>query len=154
MRLFILVVAAAPALCFAQSDDEIAARQRELVARIDEVQSAYGPQAQELIEPLTELALVFEENGDEIFARATTERVLQIVRTNFGLHSLEQVPLLTRIMADAEARGDHELAWQHEQTLFDIARRSPEDLRSVPIMRDIGDRRIDVLERYINGEFP
>jgi len=150
-----LIVAAAPTTVFAQADaDTAAATQRRLVDAIESVRTKYGPLAVELVEPFDALALFYDANGDEALAIATTDQAMQIVRANYGLYSLEQIPMLNRLIGYAEERGEHSLAWILEQDLQEIARRNWEDLRSVPVIRNIADRRIDMLERYVNGEFP
>lgn len=154
-RLVCLLVAALPAAGFAQAGlDSAAARQRQLVADIEQTRSEYGPMAAELIEPLDSLALFYDANGDQTPAFATTEQVIQVVRANFGLYALEQVPMLNRLIEYGKAHGDDAYVWQLEQDLQEIARHNPEDLRSVPVLRAIADSRIDILQRYISGDFP
>lgn len=53
-----------------------------------------------------------------------------------------------------EARGDAAAVWDLEQELLHLARQHPDDLRTVPILRGMGDKRMDLLRRYIAGEFP
>lgn len=155
LRILLLTAALASAGVQAQpSLDAAAARQREIAAQIERVQSEFGPSAAELIEPLSALALFYEENGDDVLAVATTERVLAVIRTNFGLHSLEQVPMTLRLIEGAEVRGDIATAWNLEQRLIAMAERNPHDLRSVAIWNHFGDLRIDMLDRYARGELP
>ena len=107
-RILLLVAAFGSAQLQAQPGlDEAADIQRDIVARIDRIQSEQGLTAVSLIEPLTELALFYEDNGDELLAVATTERVLAVVRDNHGLYSLQQVPILRQLIRYAEARGDN-----------------------------------------------
>jgi hypothetical protein len=72
------------------------------------------------------------------------------VRANYGLYSLAQAPLISRLVANEAAAGNHETAWEVEDELLTLAKRHPEDLRTVAILREIGDRRV----RLSNHELP
>lgn len=154
-RIFVLVAVTVHTVGFAQSDlDAFAERQRALAAQIEAEQSRNGPLSADLINPLTSLALLYEEDGNIAVSLAVTERVLQIIRINFGIYSIEQAPMLRRLMRIAEANGDSLAAWNYEQELLELARRNPGNLRTVRILRDVGDNRVDLLDRYIAGEYP
>ncbi len=154
-RILLLAAALVTAQLQAQPALEAAAdRQREIVAEIDRIQSEQGLQSGALIEPLSELALFYEENDDDLFALATTERILTVIRDNFGLYSLEQVPTLRQLIRYAEARGDFEGAWNLEERMKTLAQRYPEDLASVPIWEYLADLRMNMLDRYVVGELP
>ena len=113
-----------------------------------------GRDSTDWIDPLTALGLLYQEDGDYPLAAAAFERARQIVRINYGLYSIEEVRLLRLLIRNAEAMGDVETAWHLEQELLTLAERHPDDLQTVPVLREIGDKRIDVLERYIAGGFP
>jgi tetratricopeptide (TPR) repeat protein len=154
----ILTVAAvvAPCIVFSQpeflpaADDAL----REVAEKISEVQSQYGPHSPDLIDPLTALGLFYQENGNLDLAAAAVEQARLVVRVNYGLYSLEEAPLIRQLIHNEEAKGNFEVAWDLEQKLLTLARRHPNDLRTVPILRQIADKRMDVLERYQAGEFP
>lgn len=151
-RSLMILAVAAPSVCFPQPPpDSIAERQREIIERIEQEESRNGSQSASLIGPLAALALFYQENGDHGLASATTERVRQIVRANYGLFSLEQAPLIQQLIASAEASGDLEGAWALEQELLRLARRNPDDLRAVSIYRELADKRIDTLKRFLSG---
>lgn len=153
--MLVLLAIAVPSDCFSQSSLESAAnREHELVDRIEQEQSNNGPHSEELIGPLTALALLHQEEGDRALAVTAIERARQVVRANDGLYSLEQTPLIWQLIANEEAIGNAEAAWHLEQELLKLARRHPEDQRSASIFREIGDRRLEMLERYLGGEFP
>jgi len=149
----ILLSIALPATTFPQR-----AAEQQIAANLqDEIRAAQlrdGDHSVDLIQPLAALGLVYEESGEPILAAAAQRLAVEIVRVNYGLHSLEQAPLIRRLIANAEAIGDHGAAWELEQGLLRLAARHPDDLRTARIMRDAADRRMDVLSRYDAGEFP
>ncbi|HEX5049978.1 MAG TPA: hypothetical protein VFX89_22885 [Gammaproteobacteria bacterium] len=74
--------------------DAAANRQKQLIDSIERPQSTGGVFAEDLIGPLTELALSYQESGDRDLASVTIERTLQVLRANYGLYSLAQAPLI------------------------------------------------------------
>ena len=153
--LAVLVLAApADALSQAEIKTPSTAAQRAILDRIELIRAQSGPRSAELIAPLTALAVLYEESGDLIFAAAAVERALDLVRINYGVQSLDQAPLLRQRIALEEARGNFSGAWNLEQALVALARRHRDDPRTVPILHEIGDKRMDVLERYFEGDFP
>ena len=153
----ILMVAAVAAPAFAQPTLEPVARdqqEQQIVDRIGEEEAQNGTLSTGLIEPFMALILLYQEYGDHDLAIAAIERTRQIVRANYGLYSIEEVPLLRQLVYSEEARGNAEAAWELEQELLDLVELYPADLRTLPILREIGDKRMDVLGRYHAGEFP
>jgi hypothetical protein len=151
-----LVVAACnPAI--AQPAFEPAARdteQTQVIDRIREIQTRDGNNTAELIVPFTELALLYEQTADPALANAALDQTLYLIRVNQGLHSLDQAPLLQRAIRNDEASGDFASAWRREEELVVLARRHPEDLRTVPIFHEVADRRMALFERWMAGENP
>lgn len=135
--------AVASAAAFSQSElDAAADRERQLVDGIEREVSRGGAYSEELIAPLSELALLYQEADERALASATIGRALQVVRANYGLYSLAQAPLISRLVANEAAAGNHETAWEVEDELLTLAKRHPEDLRTAAIFREIGDRRV------------
>ncbi len=133
----------------------IDANVRQLVERIDEEQARNGPYSAELIDAFQALVPLYQAGGDRALATAALERTLQLVRANYGIHSLDQAPLIWQLVADEEHRRNFPAAWALEQELLDLARRNPDDLRTAQVLRQIGDKRMDILGRYAEGkEFP
>jgi hypothetical protein len=151
VAIFAVAAAVASAAASSQSELDVAAnRQRQLVDSIEQEVSRGGAYSEDLIAPLSELALLYQEADDRALASATIERALQVVRANHGLYSLAQAPLISRLVANEAAAGNHETAWKVEDELLTLARRHPEDLRAAAIFREIGDRRV----RLSNDELP
>jgi hypothetical protein len=107
----------------------------------------------DLIEPLKTLALRHQEDGSHAVAAALIERALEVIRVNYGLHSLEQAPVILQSIDIEQARDNHGEVWALEQVLLNLARRHPHDLATVTVLREIADRRMDSLQRYIAGDY-
>jgi len=78
----------------------------------------------------------------------TAEEVLQTARSDGGLDSLDQAPAILQLTAAPETSA--ETGWELEEQLLALARLHPADTRTVPILREIGDRR---LARAANPDF-
>ena len=104
--------------------------------------------------PVMNAALRLEADGTHDLAIAVSDEALQVVRATHGLYSLEQAPWLQRVIANEEARGNVARAWDVEQELLDLVRRHPDDVRVVPVLREVAARREDILARYVGGGFP
>jgi hypothetical protein len=128
--------------------------QVDIAAKILAAQEQGGPYAQELIDPLMSLSLLYQENGQHALASAVAEQASQVVRANYGLRSLEQAPMIRQRILSEEASGNFEQAWKLEQALLTLAATNRNDLRAAPIFREIGDKRIELFEHYSAGERP
>jgi hypothetical protein len=126
----------------------------QLADRVLQAQAQGGPYAKELIEPLAQLSLLYQERGDHALESAALEQALQVVRANYGLRSLAQAPLIRQRIRSEESVGNFTEAWQLEQALVALAQKHPDDPRTVPIFREIGDKRMQLLSRYLSGERP
>lgn len=154
--LLLLAAVAAPGAGFPQTAPAPAAgsEQQQLVEEIRERQSQDGIVSPTLIGPLSALGLTHQEQGDHALAASVLERARHVVRVNYGLHSLREAPLIRQLIRSELARGNAEAGWALEQELLRRVRRHPDDLRTVPVLRAIADRRMDILSRYEAGEFP
>jgi len=127
-------------------------QQRQLADTIDRIATQEGPYSPNLLGPFTALALFYRESGNGTFALAAIEQALHIVRASYGLRSFEQAPLLRQKILLEQDRGNVAEAWRLEQELLNLLSRHPADLRTVPMLREIADKRIAVLEGYLDGE--
>ncbi len=134
--------------------DELTRVTEPLLERIEEEEARYGLFSKELIEPLTALGLAYQELGEHELAVGVLDRAFYLQRFNSGLYSLDQVPLVRRLIESSRAVGRFGAAAELEQRLLELARRNPEDARSVPIFREAAERELDYYERYRNGELP
>ena len=144
------VAAPQPAFEPAEGDES----QERIVETILGEEAKNGPYSADLIAPLTELTVFYEERGRHDLAAAVNERARQTIRANYGLYTLDQAPLLAHAMRSADERGDPVTAWELERDLLDLVHRNSDDLRTTPILRELGDRRVDLMERYLGGERP
>jgi hypothetical protein len=125
-----------------------------LLRQVQETLSREGPNSLALLDPLMALGVLYEASDDHVLALATLERAVHIVRVNSGLHSLEQVPLVLRLIGIEEALGNAAGAWDREQSLLTLVRRHLDDLRVVPVLRDIADKQMSVLAAVLAGKHP
>jgi gamma-glutamyltranspeptidase/glutathione hydrolase len=151
---FVLAGFAGASGVFAQPlDAPVEDIKERLAEQIRHAQAQQGPYSRELIEPLKALSVLYEEGGQHSLATALVEQARQVMRANYGLRTLEQAPLIGQRILSEEARGNFAEAWDLEQALLSVARANPNDLRAAPIFREIGDKRMALLERYLTGGF-
>jgi hypothetical protein len=148
---WILLSVAAPSTTVPQPTEQ-AQKIAELEQRVQDIEARDGPNSEELIDPLTTLGRLHQENGQPLQSAAVIQRAVDVVHVNQGLHSLDQAALIRLLIGDAEAIGDARAAWDLEQELLSLASRHPDDPRTARILRETADRRIAVLDRYIVGK--
>jgi hypothetical protein len=129
-------------------------REARIVERIDRAQADGGENAAELIEPLTDLGLLLEQQGDLTFAVEAYQRARDVTRVNYGFSTLDEAQLLGHLIRTEETRGNAPAAWKLEQEMLDLAAQNPEDVRSARIFADVAENRMRVLELYRAGKAP
>jgi hypothetical protein len=70
------------------------------------------------------------------------------------LSSVDEALLLRQQVRNEKALADRQRAWDHQQDMLTIARKHPDDIRTVPIFRDLADDRAEVLEKIRAGDYP
>ena len=148
-----VIIAFGAAPVFPQPEAERDEKER-IAQEILDAQSQEGPRSPALIQLLTELGVLYETEGQYVLASAALEQAKGVVRANYGLHTLEQVPLIEQALANQQAIGNFPMVRALEEELLDLAERNPRDLRSAAIHRDAGRRASDVLRRFLAGEAP
>jgi hypothetical protein len=116
--------------------------------------AASGAREPALIDALTAMSEEYQSEGEYVRAAAAIARALEIARINYGLYSVEQIPLVRQLMENELAMGDDRAVWEGEQLLIELARRNLDDLRAVPILTEAAAKRIAILERHLVGEYP
>jgi hypothetical protein len=154
--LFMVAAAAAPGAVAQVAQVESAAGdpEEQIFEQLREIETQNGPNSVQSIVPMTELALIHQENGDHELALVMIEQARGVVSVNHGLYSLEEVPLLRMAIQSEEARGNAAGAWDLEQELLSLVARYPGDERTFPVYRDVARRRANVLTEYEHGGFP
>lgn len=135
-------------------DSATADAKSEIADKILEAQQQGGPYSAELIDPLTVLSLLYVEDGQHALAVGAIDQALQVMRANYGLRSLEQAPLLRQRIISEESRGNFAEAWELEQDLLTLAGRNLDDSRSASIFHELGDKRMELRDRFLAGEWP
>jgi hypothetical protein len=126
--------------------------QAVLVAEIAEMRAASGPTAAELIGPLHVLGLLYQESGDHVLAVAALEEARYVTRVHSGLSSVDEALLLRQQIRNEKALADPQRVWDHQQDMLAIARKHLDDVRMVPIFRDLAGDRSEVLEKVRVGK--
>ena len=153
-RLTLLTALLIPFVAFAQASlSELQQRALDIASQIEAESVAAGPRAESLVDLLAQLSEVYERMDLLLLADATTERMLDIVRTNQGLYSLEQLPGIRRLMALRSAQSNAAGVWELDQRLLDLADRHPDDVRSATILADAAERRLEILHGYESGKY-
>lgn len=147
-------VLAGPCVAFAAPGAASDAGLLDILDEIEGIQALHGDNSPDLVEPLTRLSLLYEERGDSTLALALIDQITHVMHVNYGLHSLDEAPLIQRSIRLEEARGNHEAAWAQEQELLVLARRHRDHPGAVPILHYMAEKRLEILARYKAGEFP
>ena len=128
--------------------------EERILTEIRAAQAAEGPRSPALIQLLAELGALYETEGEHALATAALEEARHVVRANYGLNTLEQVPLIQQALANQRALGNFAMVEALEEELLALAERHPGDMRTVAIHREAAERRLDVLRRFLAGEGP
>src|SRR5262245_56293194 len=129
--------------------------EEQLRQQIAELQTEAGlARPVEVIDPLRALALLYEENGDYALASATLEEARYVARVHNGLTSADEALLLRQQIRSEKALELYDRAWDLEQDMLTIARQHHDDIRMLPIFRDLADERLGLIEQVRDGERP
>ena len=154
MAIVLALVAWLPTVGSSQQGSAADEQRRIVAERIERALAQGGPYSKDLIDPLTTLVELYQDDGHHDLATAATEQALQVIRANYGLRSLDQAPLIQERIRSEEERGNHTEAWELEQALLTLARANPRDARAAAIFGEVGDKRMGLLRRFDAGEFP
>ena len=78
---------------------------KRITDEISAAQATGGPRSPDLIDPLTELAVLLTAEADHALAIAALEEARHVVRATYGLHTLDQVPLMEQALENQRALG-------------------------------------------------
>jgi hypothetical protein len=139
---------------FAQPELPATNPQTQLVEQIAQLRAEGGPTPASVVDPLRALALLYEEDGDHALAIAALEEARYATRVQRGLASADEALLLRQQIRSEKALGLDQRVWDLEQEMVTIARQHHDDIRMVPVFRELAEDRSDVLEKYQAGELP
>ena len=107
-----------------------------------------------LIDPLRALAMLQEEAGNHTLASATLEEARYVVRIHNGLASADEALLLRQQIRNEKELGNDQRVWDLEQDMVTMARQHHDDIRMLPIFRELADDRLGVVEQVRDGKRP
>jgi hypothetical protein len=157
IRLLVTTAAAAAVSgsLFAQSEFTSKSPEEQLRGQIAELQAETGlARPASLIAPLRALAVLYQETDDHALASAALEEARYVTRVHQGLASADEALLLRQQIRSEKALGNDERVWGLEQDMVTIARQHHDDIRMVPIFRELAEDRRDVIEKVRAGELP
>lgn len=126
-KLLIVAAAAASGAALAQPAREPVPieSERRLLGQLDELRTERGLNAEELIEPLRALALVYQEAGDHVQAVVALQGARQVVRASRGSSAtVDEALLLRQQIRSEKALGNGERVWNLQHDLAAIARQT------------------------------
>jgi len=133
---------------------DLRAQEAQIVDRIDKAQAQGGQNSAALIEPLTELGLLLEHQGDLTPAIEAFTRARDITRVNYGFSTLDEAQLLRHLTRTEDLRGNAARAWELEQETLALAAQNPRDVRSAWIFAEVAENRMRILDLYRTGKIP
>jgi len=119
------------------SDDE----EDDFLNAIADLEQLHGPYHSGLSQHLTGLGVNYQARGMHDEAAETFRRAMHVNRISEGLYSLNQVPILERLIESNVASGDWEGASESHQYLYWLHRRNfgAEDPRMLPIITKLSN---------------
>jgi len=108
---------------------------------IAELEQEHGPYHGGLSQHLTSLGINYQTRGRHDEASEVFRRAMHVNRISEGLYSLNQVPILERLIESNVASGDWESASESHQYLYWLHRRNygAEDPRMLPIITKLSN---------------
>jgi tetratricopeptide (TPR) repeat protein len=137
-----------------RSSDEVLAEVGRRLESIGGEVAANGPRSTSLIKGFDALAALYEEIGEHVLAIDALDHALDVTRINKGLYSLDQAPLLERMIAGSDAVKDYAQAASFEAQLLELVARNPDDPRVASILGSLADRRMDSFHRLLEEGTP
>src|SRR5262245_47740345 len=113
-----------------------------------------GPMSVGLIDPLRDLALLYESDGDHALAIVALEEARYVTRVHQGLSAADEALLLRDEIRNEKARGNDRRVWDLEGDMVAIARQHYDDIRMVSVFRELAEDRAAALEDYRTGGYP
>lgn len=127
---------------------------REYSMTVEEIESAGGAWDQALVEELTALGNLQQLQGDHAAAIDSFDRAVHINRINSGLHTLDQIPAVERMIDSYIAVGDWEQADLYNNYLFFVQQKAfgSEDPRIIPVLDRLANWHIRAFNIGYGGQ--
>ncbi|MFM1897620.1 MAG: hypothetical protein RLZZ385_2694 [Pseudomonadota bacterium] len=108
-------------------------------AAITELELAGGAWNASLAEELTAMGGLYQAQGTHVEAIGTLSRAMQINRINHGLDSLQQVPVVEKLIDSYLAQGEWGKADQYQSYLYYVQRKAfgNDDPRMIPVLNSL-----------------
>ncbi len=108
---------------------------------ISELEQRHGPYHVDLSQYLTGLGINYQARGKHEQAAEVFRRAMHVSRISEGLYSLNQAPILERLIESNVASGDWEAASESHQYLYWLHRRNfgADDPRMLPIITKLSN---------------
>lgn len=123
---------------------------------IADVEQAYGPYHSDLSEHLTGLGINYQVRGRHDEASEVFKRAMHVSRVSEGLYSLNQVPILERLIESNVSSGDWESASENHYYLYWLHRRNfgEDDPRMLPVITKLSNWHLNAYALDVgNGLF-
>jgi tetratricopeptide (TPR) repeat protein len=141
-----------PADLFYERNNSIADYSESIVVE----ESESGPYSTELIEELIAVGILNQHQGRHEEALENFQRAMHITRVNYGLYSLEQIPVLERIIESQLATGDRGEADFMREYIFRLRWNSynKNDIRMLPLLSEFANWQIRSFEEITSNPAP
>ncbi|HEY3517925.1 MAG TPA: hypothetical protein VGL98_12835 [Gammaproteobacteria bacterium] len=126
----------------------------QLLEQIADLRSEGGPTPASAIDPLRDLARLYESAGEHASAIVALEEARHITRVHQGLSSADEALLLREEIRNEKALGNERRVWDLEGDMVAIARKHYDDVRMMPVFRELAEDRAAAFEEYRAGGFP
>jgi hypothetical protein len=126
----------------------------QLLEQIAQLRIEGGPTPESAIDPLRDLARLYEPAGEHTSAIVALEEARHITRVHQGLSSADEALLLREQIRNEKALGNDRRVWDLEGDMVAIARKHYDDIRMAPVFRELAEDRAAALEEYRAGGFP
>lgn len=114
-------------------------------AAIARIELEGGAWDQSLVEQLFALGRLQQQQGEHPAAIETLSRAMHVNRINDGLHTLDQVPVVTQMIDSYMALGDWENVDLYQNYLYFVQLKAygRDDPRLIPVLHDLGQWNIE-----------
>jgi len=135
-------------------DPQIEQTIKRYASEVQRLESESGAYNNDLVEQLIGLGLAYSDAEKHAEALKIYQRALHINRVNHGLHSLDQIPILERVIESNTAMKDYnQLNNNYSYMLWVYKRNYPEnDLRMLPVLDRIAEWHLDAFNKTLVPE--